>query len=238
MFDRFGEMESAAEINELAANLKTEGDYDSIKALAVENGIDEEVACAFIDGFLPMLCDDMMAAIGKLKIEAEEVKAEELISDWCEYIKQRCLEDEQMQKARDEIIYRNKNWHEWHDRYAAEIDRKELKNKNRKENKEYKNISIDYKLNKALFSWEDDNYIILVPKNAGEINEEGRKQHHCVGAQSQYKDKMNRRQTFIVFLRKKEDPKKPYYTIECDLKKVLQFYAAYDRQPDKERAYS
>ena len=136
---------------------------------------------------------------------------------------------------RDEIIYRNKNWHEWHDRYAAEIDRKELKNKNRKENKEYKNISIDYKLNKALFSWEDDNYIILVPKNAGEINEEGRKQHHCVGAQSQYKDKMNRRQTFIVFLRKKEDPKKPYYTIECDLKKVLQFYAAYDRQPDKEK---
>ena len=99
MFDRFGEMESAAEINELAANLKTEGDYDSIKVLAVENGIDEEVACAFIDGFLPMLCDDMMAAIGKLKIEAEEVKAEELISDWCEYIKQRCLEDEQMQKA-------------------------------------------------------------------------------------------------------------------------------------------
>lgn len=99
MFDKFGEMESAAEINELAANLKTEGDYDSIKALAVENGIDEEVACAFIDGFLPVLCDDMMAAIGKLKTEAEEVKAEELISDWCEYIKQRCFEEPAMAAA-------------------------------------------------------------------------------------------------------------------------------------------
>lgn len=99
MFDKFGEMESAAQINELAVNLKNEGDRDSIKALAKENGIDEEVANAFIDGIIPFLCDDMSAAIGKLDVESKEVKAEELISDWCEYIKQRCLEDEQMQIA-------------------------------------------------------------------------------------------------------------------------------------------
>ena len=99
MFDRFGEMESAAQINELATNLKNEGDRDSIKALAKENGIDEEVANAFIDGIIPFLCDDMSAAIGKLEIESKEAKAEELISDWCEYIKQRCMEEEAMSKA-------------------------------------------------------------------------------------------------------------------------------------------
>ena len=99
MFDRFGEMESAAQINELATNLKNEGDRDSLKALAKENGIDEEVANAFIDGIIPFLCDDMSAAIGKLEIESKEAKAEELISDWCEYIKQRCMEEEAMSKA-------------------------------------------------------------------------------------------------------------------------------------------
>lgn len=99
MFDKFGEMESAAQINELATNLRTEGDRNSIKSLAEENGIDEEVANAFIDGIIPFLCDDMSAALGKLSIEAKEVKAEELISDWCEYIKQRCMEDETMAKA-------------------------------------------------------------------------------------------------------------------------------------------
>ena len=99
MFDKFGEMESAAQINELATNLKNEGDRDSIKALAKENGIDEEVANAFIDGIIPFLCDDMSAALGKLSIEAKEVKAEELISVWCEYIKQRCMEEEAMSKA-------------------------------------------------------------------------------------------------------------------------------------------
>ena len=99
MFDKFGEMESAAQINELAINLKNEGDRDSIKALAKENGISVEVANAFIDGIIPFLCDDMLAAVGKLEIESTEVKAEELIYDWSEYIKQRCMEDEAMSKA-------------------------------------------------------------------------------------------------------------------------------------------
>lgn len=99
MFDKFGEMESAAQINELATNLKNEGDRDSIKALAKENGISVEVANAFIDGIIPFLCDDMLAAIGKLEIESTEVKAEELIYDWSEYIKQRCMEDDSMSKA-------------------------------------------------------------------------------------------------------------------------------------------
>ena len=99
MFDKFGEMESAAQINELAINLKNEGDRDSIKALAKENGISVEVANAFIDGIIPFLCDDMLAAVGKLEIESTEVKAEELIYDWSEYIKQRCMEDDSMSKA-------------------------------------------------------------------------------------------------------------------------------------------
>lgn len=99
MFDKFGEMGSAAEINELAANLKTEGDMKSIRELAGENGIDEDVANAFIEGYIPALCDELSAAIGKLDIEAKESKVDELMGDWCEYIKQRCLEDLQMSAA-------------------------------------------------------------------------------------------------------------------------------------------
>lgn len=38
MFDKFGEMSSYTEINELAANLLQEGDLDSLKELAKENG--------------------------------------------------------------------------------------------------------------------------------------------------------------------------------------------------------
>lgn len=135
----------------------------------------------------------------------------------------------------DEIVYRNKRWKEYHNRYVEEIHKAEQKSQNKSDNIKYKGISKDYKLNTAIFAWEDDSYQIVVPKNASDINTEGRLQHHCVGAQPQYKEKMCARSSFIVFLRKKENLKEPYYTIECDLSKVIQFYAAYDRQPDKEK---
>ena len=99
MFDRFGEFDSAAEINETAVNLRREKDTESIRILAKENGIDVDIADAFIDGDIIFLCDDMAAAIGKIDIESEELKPVEIMKDWVEYLKSRCFEDPDMAKA-------------------------------------------------------------------------------------------------------------------------------------------
>ena len=95
MFDKFGEFDSYHQINELAINLRKEGDAASIKELAKENGIDEDIADAFIDGDILYICDAMAAAIGKIDMEAAELKPEEIMKDWVEYLKVRCLEDEE-----------------------------------------------------------------------------------------------------------------------------------------------
>ncbi len=92
MFERFGEFDSAAEINETAVNLRKEGDTDSLKVLAEENGIDQDILEAFIDGDILYICDDMSAAIGKIEVEAKEVKCAEILGDWVEYIKAQCME--------------------------------------------------------------------------------------------------------------------------------------------------
>ena len=99
MWDKFGEFDSAAEINELAVNLRKEGDADSLRELAEENGIDPELAEAFLAGDLLYLCDDMAAAIGKIEIEAEELKPVEIMADWVEYLKARCFEDAETARA-------------------------------------------------------------------------------------------------------------------------------------------
>lgn len=99
MFDKFGEFDTAKEINELAINLRKEGDRESLNLLAKENGIDLEIAEAFLDGDIDFLCDVMTAAIGKLEIEAAELKPVEIMADWVEYIKGRCLEDDKLAVA-------------------------------------------------------------------------------------------------------------------------------------------
>ena len=96
MYERFGEFDSAAEINETAVNLRKEGDKESLYILAKENGIDEDMAELFLQGDILYLCTDMTAALGKLEVEAASMDAKEIMQDWVEYIKARCFEDEVM----------------------------------------------------------------------------------------------------------------------------------------------
>ena len=94
MFEKFGEMGSYKEINELAENLFNEGDTDSLRAMAEENGIPEDYVEMYLAGDTPELCDPLTAAIGKLDVESGELKPREIMQDWLEYIKGRCMESE------------------------------------------------------------------------------------------------------------------------------------------------
>ena len=62
MYGIFGEMGSAEELNTLAENLVNEGDIDSLKKLAEENGIEEEYALDFANGDSEIFVDATMAA--------------------------------------------------------------------------------------------------------------------------------------------------------------------------------
>lgn len=99
MFEKFGEFDSWEEINEAAEAQLEEGDHEAIFTIAKENGIDEEDAMDFINGMVDTLVNPVMAANGKLDVEAAELKPEEIMDDWLTYIRIRCLEDEQMALA-------------------------------------------------------------------------------------------------------------------------------------------
>ena len=96
MFEKFGELNSYREINELAENLFNEGDIKSIRALAKENGLPEEAVDLYINGELPALCDPLAAALGKLEVEAAALEPKEIMADWLEYIKGQCMEEEEI----------------------------------------------------------------------------------------------------------------------------------------------
>ena len=94
MFDKFGEMDTFGEINELAENLFNEGDTASIKTMAKENGIDKEYVEMYLSGDIPVLCDAMTAALGKIDIEVADLKPKEIMEDWVEYLRGQCMENE------------------------------------------------------------------------------------------------------------------------------------------------
>ena len=94
MFEKFGEMGSYKEINELAENLFNEGDTDSLRAMAEENGIPEDYVEMYLAGDTPELCDQLTAAMGKIDMEVAELKPKEIMEDWVEYLRGQCMENE------------------------------------------------------------------------------------------------------------------------------------------------
>lgn len=96
MFERFGELDSFRDINELAENLFNEGDTDSIRVLARENGIPTDFVEMYLQGDIPELCDQLTAALGKIDTEAAELKPKEIMEDWVEYLRGQCMENEEL----------------------------------------------------------------------------------------------------------------------------------------------
>ena len=84
-------------------------------------------------------------------------------------------------------------------------------------------------------AYRNDMYIIVVPKKNIEIVHEGRELHHCAGSSDRYFDRIAQRETYICFLRRAEEPDKPYYTIEVEPGGTIrQHRGMYDEEPEIE----
>lgn len=71
MWEKFGEQNSAEDINELAKQLRSDGKKDDVYELAEENGIDKDMVELFVNEDIDFICDKMTAATGKLVKEIE-----------------------------------------------------------------------------------------------------------------------------------------------------------------------
>lgn len=69
---------------------------------------------------------------------------------------------------------------------------------------------------KDKYEYMDNQYAVVVPEKIEEIIYEGRKLGHCLDKSDIYFDRIQRRESFIVFLRKAEDIEKPFYTLEIE----------------------
>ena len=96
MEHKFGIFESYEELNRAAAAQKAEGDREAVIALALENGLEKEDAEDYLETEDTEweLCNAAMAALGKLKLEEEELGITSQLKDWKDFLSQLILEEE------------------------------------------------------------------------------------------------------------------------------------------------
>lgn len=133
----------------------------------------------------------------------ETMRITDIYNDWRDYINNcKILQ----YKLSNEFVLFPKNLKDAHDIAYKLLKESRTQILNKAINK------ISHKLNKV-YSWEYKNYLIVVPDSADAIIREGQILHHCVGT---YVEKVAREESVILFLREKEKPEKPFYTIEVN----------------------
>lgn len=100
--------------------------------------------------------------------------------------------------------------------------------------RQYEGIRQRYARLRRKYAWEHEGLSIRPAKDAEEIIMEGRIQHHCVGGDT-YLRRHATGETAILLLRDGETPNMPYVTVEIQGDKILQWYGAHDKKPDKEK---
>jgi hypothetical protein len=76
------------------------------------------------------------------------------------------------------------------------------------------------------YSYETKTFAAIVPTSTEEIRKEGQTLHHCVGT---YVDRVLEGKTIIMFIRKKEEIEKPFYTMEVCKGEVVQVRGGYNK---------
>lgn len=77
---KFGEFDSYQEINAAAEGFLNEGDIESLKSMAEENGLDPEDVQDYLDGELTELATCSTAALGRLRTEQQAIAGEKELS--------------------------------------------------------------------------------------------------------------------------------------------------------------
>lgn len=182
-----------------------------------------------------------------LKRQMESYKgktAKEVISQWIDYLE---MAKKLKMKTDDPMIYRPTELKRRHNQCVAEINRRaeiERQKKNaqraaeedKRLRKQFPGISKRLKDLAEKYNFEDETYMVRMPRSLYEIREEGYNLHHCAGATDRYFDRMERQETYIMFLRTKKDPDRSYYTVEVEPGGAIrQHRGMYDEEKDLDK---
>lgn len=138
----------------------------------------------------------------------------------------------------DAIVYKASKLKQRHDELVLRGKKKDMEAEAKKVAEKYPHVEQILGQIKDIYSYEGKDYTLIVPERIVDIMVEGRNLNHCVATSDRYMDRIERRESYVIFLRKTEAPMQSYYTLEIEPDgTVRQKRTMYDRQhPDVEKA--
>lgn len=166
--------------------------------------------------------------------KGSEKKPKDLIGTWKDYLG---MAEKLGMDVKDSIIYRVRKLELRHNELIQMMEDKEMDLKAEEIEQKFPAIKAVCE-NLKKYEYKDHSFQIVAPRNVKDILDEGNELQHCIIGKDTYFARIVKRESYLLFLRKTENPEKPYYTLEVEPDgTVRQKRTYYDRQnPDIEEA--
>lgn len=154
----------------------------------------------------------------------------EVLTTWADYLS---MATRFKYDTSDAIVYRTSKLRQRHDELAARGVAKDIAIEAGEILQKYPHLEEIMESLESKYAFEDETYVIRAPKQIEEIIMEGRTLHHCLSHADRYWDRIEKHESYLLFLRKASAPTESYYTMEIEPGgTVRQIRTYYDRQND------
>lgn len=134
---------------------------------------------------------------------------------------------------RDEIVYAPKDLKLRHNQLVDEYNRHKSEFAAREMDEKWPGAQEVLNRIKNIYDYQGDGWQIITPRTLMDIVDDAHQLHHCAGASDRYYERIQREETYILFLRR--DPDRAWYTLEVEPGGTIrQKRSEYNRQPDLE----
>lgn len=131
----------------------------------------------------------------------------------------------------DEIVYRARKLRQRHDELAMRSGDKDIAVQAGEILLKYPHVDEICQSLPAKYDYAGKEYVVTAPARVEDMIREGMNLHHCISNSGCYWDRIERKESYLLFLRRAGEPETPYYTMEVEPNgTVRQLRTYYDRQ--------
>lgn len=140
-------------------------------------------------------------------------KPKELVSTWRDYF---YMSKQLKRNMKLEIFYKPQNLIESHDEVIQLCEDRDLALRAAEIEKKYPGVEGICQSIKEKYEYGGKKYVIVMPDGIEDIMLDGRALRHCTRYSDIYYERIQRRESFIGFLRKADQPEQAFYTLEFE----------------------
>jgi len=204
---------------------------------AAQTSIPDDVAAWFCAE--KITADDVKFILGKMsftqirnyvrrQMSETGMSSHEVLTTWADYLS---MAKRFGMDTDDAIIYRVRKLKKRHDELARRGAGKPVTLRAGRLLLKYPHVEEIMQSVKEKFEYTGKEYMIVAPVRVEDVLLEGDKLCHCISSADRYWDRIEQRESYILFLRKLDAPNKPYYTVEVEPNgTVRQIRTYYNRQ--------